>query len=696
MKNAEHKLFPVFTVGFCAVSFAGPRSPDADLPPLNPAGVSVQQSVPLIETTGFELPDFDAYTPGQSNFVCGQSYWTTCQPTPFANNCTGNPVVDVNCCVGSPNPLNGWHVSISSQHCHEPHIDTVHPASGAQHLRFQRDPAGGNPAGCVGFDTACRVSAFTPDTGPQGFGPTTISFDLSISNTGGPSLEYFTIGSDGQIGTLILFGAAGVISIFDASLNQNVNVGQWLAGAYHSVRIEKAPFCARLINYYYDNQLIYSTASGQETPNVERAIFQTDNGGGTSDFVDVDNYLVQRFPDLCHECGDGVLQLEECDPSAPGVGGCPPGRCAADCTCTPICTMAAPCVIKNGTNGPFVAPFDPVYGGVFYYQGTTPNVAFDTCDSTDDTVFYAFDNNDPNPQASPVCQNDDCCTDPNLCDGTGADSNASCFNGQPAVPGGYNSCSCCSTAMATAYLIQLFHTGNLKITVGKSITWNVEKKTICGGEELGSCCINNGPKFGCVDDVPQAACVGSWNAKKCTDITCVCVPNCAGKQCGDDGCGGSCGACNDGVACTVDACADGQCTFAPNDAACDDHHACDGVETCGPSGCVGGTPVNCDDGVACTFDFCTEPLGTCQHGLRAELCDDGIFCNGVESCTLTGCVSGAPPCATDEICDEAARTCSPRFTPIPTVSQWGLIVIGLTILVIAKRRSQRDHRQSLR
>jgi hypothetical protein len=28
----------------------------------------------------------------------------------------------------------------------------------------------------------------------------------------------------------------------------------------------------------------------------------------------------------------------------------------------------------------------------------------------------------------------------------------------------------------------------------------------------------------------------------------VCVPSCAGKTCGDDGCGGSCGACDAGVA----------------------------------------------------------------------------------------------------------------------------------------------------
>ena len=33
-----------------------------------------------------------------------------------------------------------------------------------------------------------------------------------------------------------------------------------------------------------------------------------------------------------------------------------------------------------------------------------------------------------------------------------------------------------------------------------------------------------------------------------------CVPECAGKACGDDGCGGSCGSCDDGDATTIDTC----------------------------------------------------------------------------------------------------------------------------------------------
>ena len=38
-------------------------------------------------------------------------------------------------------------------------------------------------------------------------------------------------------------------------------------------------------------------------------------------------------------------------------------------------------------------------------------------------------------------------------------------------------------------------------------------------------------------------------------------------------------------------------------------------------------------------------------------CDDGIFCNGAETCVSGVCQSGTGPCATGETCDEATDTC---------------------------------------
>jgi len=102
---------------------------------------------------------------------------------------------------------------------------------------------------------------------------------------------------------------------------------------------------------------------------------------------------------------------------------------------------------------------------------------------------------------------------------------------------------------------------------------------------------------------------------------------------------------------------------------CDDGVFCNGLETQDPAvGCVPGTPPNCDDGVACTIDSCDETIHGCQHVPNDALCDDGDPCTR-DQCTLTGCVN------VDDMC-----------SPIPTASQWGLVVLTLLLLSAAKVR----------
>ncbi len=48
----------------------------------------------------------------------------------------------------------------------------------------------------------------------------------------------------------------------------------------------------------------------------------------------------------------------------------------------------------------------------------------------------------------------------------------------------------------------------------------------------------------------------------------------------------------------------------------------------------------CDDGDACTTDACNGTDGTCQGTLA---CDNDLFCDGVETCGATGCEAGTPP-----------------------------------------------------
>ena len=86
--------------------------------------------------------------------------------------------------------------------------------------------------------------------------------------------------------------------------------------------------------------------------------------------------------------------------------------------------------------------------------------------------------------------------------------------------------------------------------------------------------------------------------------TTACVPDCAGKACGDDGCGGSCGACYDqGGAVDASLCQAGTCC-APQ---------CGG-KTCGDNGCGGqcGVCYNAQgavDAALCVAGTCQDPAG---------------------------------------------------------------------------------------
>jgi hypothetical protein len=118
--------------------------------------------------------------------------------------------------------------------------------------------------------------------------------------------------------------------------------------------------------------------------------------------------------------------------------------------------------------------------------------------------------------------------------------------------------------------------------------------------------------------------------------------------------------CDDGVGCTVDACNEGtdSCDNTPSDALCDDGQFCNGLETCDAAlDCQAGTPVNCDDGVLCTVDSCNEGTDSCDNTPDDVLCDDGLFCNGAETCDAAlDCQPGGDPCP-GQLCDEGTDAC---------------------------------------
>ncbi|UCG16735.1 MAG: S8 family serine peptidase, partial [Phycisphaerales bacterium] len=156
---------------------------------------------------------------------------------------------------------------------------------------------------------------------------------------------------------------------------------------------------------------------------------------------------------------------------------------------------------------------------------------------------------------------------------------------------------------------------------------------------------------------------------------------CDAPDCIDDG------DCDDSNPCTDDACVSSACEYTNNTAPCDDGLFCNGADTCAGGTCsqhagdpcVGGgecadacneTADNCydpagtvctDDGNVCTDNEC-DGSGTCIAVNNADPCDDGLFCNGADTCAGGTCSQHAgDPCVGGgecaDACNETADNC---------------------------------------
>ncbi|MBN2497499.1 MAG: hypothetical protein JXR96_23100 [Deltaproteobacteria bacterium] len=119
----------------------------------------------------------------------------------------------------------------------------------------------------------------------------------------------------------------------------------------------------------------------------------------------------------------------------------------------------------------------------------------------------------------------------------------------------------------------------------------------------------------------------------------ICSPSCEGRECGPDGCGGSCGSCPSGTHCS----SEGRC-----EAGCEDSCPREGE-----SRCVGNAVVRCEDG---DDDGCLEwsaPV-PCAEG---ERCADGACeacvpdCEG-RQCGPDGCGGDCGPCPEGMDCQD--------------------------------------------
>lgn len=152
--------------------------------------------------------------------------------------------------------------------------------------------------------------------------------------------------------------------------------------------------------------------------------------------------------------------------------------------------------------------------------------------------------------------------------------------------------------------------------------------------------------------------------------------------------------CDDSVECTVDSCVDGACVHEPNNdlcgggercsrrngcvpyhcstaSDCDDGLYCNGVETCDPggagTGCINGEAVNCADTFECTTDTCNDTTDSCDHTGDNTACGDSVACT-VDTCDPTASDHDARGCAfvpDNSVCE--SNYCLPGATCNPMI-----------------------------
>ena len=234
------------------------------------------------------------------------------------------------------------------------------------------------------------------------------------------------------------------------------------------------------------------------------------------------------------------------------------------------------------------------------------------------------------------------CQDDDLCDGELTCQAGKCVNGDAPVCDDGNSCTVGSCVPAAGACVQENKTDSTPceaplICVGQCLDGECQDvaEEVCDGQD-NDCneAVDEGFPDDDSDDLANCVDLDDDNDGYLDEADCEPldpgIPSCEGMECGDDGCGGSCGACDlAGMACQVHQCVydcgDGNCLGDENCSTC--------PGDCGD--CCGNDLCDADYGETC--DGCPADCGECcGNGVVGadEECDDG---NDVDWDGCTGC-----------------------------------------------------------
>ncbi|MBM4395068.1 MAG: hypothetical protein FJ087_05205 [Deltaproteobacteria bacterium] len=208
---------------------------------------------------------------------------------------------------------------------------------------------------------------------------------------------------------------------------------------------------------------------------------------------------------------------------------------------------------------------------------------------------------------APPCQEGQTCVVDQCVWGCGSVTGKGCCHGDIAVVCGY-------------------YTGIVELIVNECPSYNGH----CGWNSVGK-------DYGCGTDFPPSDPSGTY-PREC-DFTC--VPRCSNRECGSDGCGGSCGTCGTGQVCQATEKGDRKCCTPQ----------CEG-KNCGDDGC-GGSCGTCEEGQTChpLLDRClwcnSVPENGCCSGPYVVRCS----WNGAVGALDCGTTCGWDPDASEYACD---------------------------------------------